>query len=118
MKKLLFLCTCLAFAGIAHSQTEDKKWNIGLHGGVEQYQGDLGNGFYKANQAVYGFGGISLSRYIISHLDASLMFTKGEVGYVNDTAHFNTGFSTVTLNIRLQILGPKSPVRPYLFAGA
>jgi len=109
---------CFAFTSIVNAQTEDKKWNIGLHGGAEQYQGDLGDGFYKGGQALYGFGGISLSRYLIGHLDVSLLFTKGEVGHVNDTARFHSGLSSVTLNVRFNILGPKSFIRPYLFIGA
>lgn len=56
MKKILLLCTCLAFTFISKAQTEDKKWNIGLHSGVTQYQGDLGNNFYKTDKAFYGFG--------------------------------------------------------------
>ena len=118
MKKLLLLCMCFAFAGIVQAQTQDKKWNIGLHGGAEQYQGDLGNGFYNTDQALYGFGGISLSRYLVGHLDLSLLFTKGEVGHINDTARFHSGLSTVTLNFRFNILGPQSFIRPYLFVGA
>ena len=47
MKKILLLCICLAFTFISKAQTADKKWNIGLHGGVTQYQGDLGNNFYR-----------------------------------------------------------------------
>ena len=50
MKKILLVCSCLAFTFIAKAQTEDKKWNIGLHSGVTQYQGDLGNNFYKTDK--------------------------------------------------------------------
>jgi OmpA-OmpF porin, OOP family len=118
MKKLLLLCTCFAFSCLADAQTIDKKWNIGLHGGAEQYQGDLGEGFYKADQAFYGFGGISITRYLASHLDLSFLVTKGEAGHINDTARFRTEFSTATLNFRFQILGPQYVIRPYLFVGA
>ena len=30
-----------------------------FHGGATQYNGDLGNGFYKELDPFYGFGGIS-----------------------------------------------------------
>lgn len=117
MKKIILLCLLFASA-FANAQTQDKKWNVGFHGGVEEYQGDLGNAYFSTEQPVYGFGGISFSRYIAKHLDVSLLFTKGEVGHVSDTARFRTGFSTVTLNIRFNIIGPQAIVRPYVFAGA
>lgn len=117
-KRFILFSACLSNAIFANAQTEDKKWSIGLHGGASQYQGDLGKGFYKGNQALYGFGGISLSRYITKHLDANLLFTKGELGHKGDTSSFQTGFSTVTLNVRFNLLDPKFAVRPYLFVGA
>ena len=117
MQKLLllimFVSTTFSFA-----QTPDKKWNIGLHGGAAQYNGDLGNGFYKTDQPFYGFGGISVSRYIIGHLDLNLNFTKGDIGYKNDSVKFRNGFSTTTLNVRFNITGPETAFRPYVFAGA
>ncbi len=117
MKKILTICLLVAFTIVTYAQTIDKKWNIGIHGGAQQYNGDLGKGFYKTDGPLYGFGGISLSRYIIGHLDLNLNFTKGEVGYGNDTANFRSGFSSVTFNVRLNILGPESFIRPYLFGG-
>jgi OmpA-OmpF porin, OOP family len=62
MKKILLLCICFAFTLITYAQTEDKKWNIGLQGGITQYAGDLGSDFYKFDQAWYGFGGLTFSR--------------------------------------------------------
>jgi len=117
-KKLVILLACGSFPLLSAAQTQDKKWSIGLHGGATQYQGDLGKGFYKGNQALYGFGGISFSRYITKHIDANLLFTKGEMGFKGDTSSFQTGFSTVTLNLRFNLLDPKYAVRPYLFVGA
>jgi OmpA-OmpF porin, OOP family len=118
MKKLLLVLTCVAFAWITNAQTIDKKWNIGLHGGAQQYNGDLGNDFYQTDQPFYGFGGISFSRYIGSNFDLNLNFTKGDLGHKNDTSRFRTGFSSVTFNVRFNILGPNSFIRPYIFAGA
>ena len=83
MKRLLVLCICLASTLIGRAQTEDKKWNVGLHGGVTQYQGDLGHDFYKTENTFYGFGGISVSRYLWRHLDANVLFTRGTLGYYN-----------------------------------
>jgi len=118
MKKLLLLLiTCFTFSFIIKAQTQDKKWNIGLHGGATQYKGDLGNDFYKTDMAFYGFGGISVSRYISSHFDISLLATKGSVGFNRPSGKFSSDITTATLNFKFNILGPRSPVRPYLFVG-
>jgi OmpA-OmpF porin, OOP family len=76
MKKLLILSICIALASIATAQTIDKKWNIGLHYGISQYKGDLGSDFYKTDMALYGTGGVSISRYIAKHFDLNLFATK------------------------------------------
>jgi outer membrane protein OmpA-like peptidoglycan-associated protein len=117
MKKLLLVCICLAITIIASAQTEDKKWNFGLHGGATQYSGSLGSDFYKGHMAFYGVGGISVSRYLSSHLDLSLLVTKGEVGFNHPEGHFKQDFSSVLLNFRFNLIGPRSPVRPYLLVG-
>lgn len=116
MKKILLLCLCFAFTSFSFAQTIDKKWNIGLHAGAQQYHGDLGNGYF--NTAVfYGFGGLSVSRYLGSVLDLNLMLTKGDVGYSSALGYFSTGLSTATVNLRFNLLKPESFVRPYLFLG-
>lgn len=119
MKKLLLVCTCLVLTIIINAQTIDKKWNIGLHGGVSQYNGDLGNAFYTSNMS-YGLGGISVSRYIGSHFDLNMLLTKGMVGYNKEggIGNFNSGFTSALLNFRFNILGPQSFIRPYLLVGA
>jgi len=117
MKRGLLLSACLIVTFMLHSQTEEKKWNIGLHGGAVQYKGDLGNDFYKTDMPFYGFGGLSLSRYLSSHFDVSLLATKGSLGYNRSNGNFRNEFTSALLNFRFNVLGPKSPVRPYLFVG-
>ena len=117
MKKLLLICLSVTFSMISQSQTIDSKWNIGLHAGAMQYNGDLGNNFYRTNSVLYGFGGLSLTRYLGRVLDVSAQFTKGEVGYSSSKGNFSTGLSTATLNLRFNLLKPESAVRPYLFLG-
>jgi len=116
MKKLVLLCICLAFTFITHAQTEDKKWNVGLHGGITQYSGDLGSDFYKFDQSWYGFGGLSVSRYLWSHFDINLLLTMGSVGYNRDSS-FNSGFYSAMINFRFNILSSRFAVRPFLFVG-
>lgn len=117
MKKLLLLSLCVALALVTSAQTIDKKWNIGLHGGATQYKGDLGSDFYKTDMAFYGMGGISVSRYIMSHFDLNLFATKGTVGYNREAGNFKRNVTMATLNFRFNILNPESFVVPYLFVG-
>jgi len=94
-----------------------KKWNIGLHGGVTQYKGDLGNDFYKTDMAFYGFGGLSVSRYLGKHFDLNLLMTKGVIGYNRPNGQFNLNFTSAILNFRFNILSSDYAVRPFLFVG-
>lgn len=117
MKKLLLISICFALTCVINAQTIDKKWNIGLHGGATQYKGDLGNDFYKTDMPFYGFGGISVSRYIGTHFDLNLFVTKGTVGFYRTTGYFRRDISTATMNFRFNITGPQYLVRPYIFVG-
>ena len=118
MKKSLFLCICTIFTLTLNAQTEDKKWNIGLHGGVTQYNGDLGRDWYETSNTSYGFGAISISRYLGKHFDANLLLSKGTIGYNNGTTSgFKSDFNAASLNLRYNVLTSEYIVRPYLFAG-
>ncbi|HKR03555.1 MAG TPA: OmpA family protein [Bacteroidia bacterium] len=117
MKKLLLMCLCFAASFLSNAQTADKKWNIGFHGGATQYKGDLGNDLYKTDKAFYGFGGISISRYLGNRLDFNLFFTKGETGFFSDTGRFRSELTTGTANLRFNILGADAFLRPYIFVG-
>ena len=116
MKKLLFLCICIGFT--SYGQTENKKWNIGLHTGITQYYGDLGRDWYETSNTMYGFGGISVSRYLGKLFDANLLVSKGTIGYHNGTSPgFKSDFNAVSLNLRFNIVAPEYIIRPYVFAG-
>ncbi|HOZ87633.1 MAG TPA: hypothetical protein PL029_07745, partial [Bacteroidia bacterium] len=127
MKKILLLFACCFIAIHTFSQTDEKKWNFGLHGGLMQYSGDLGQGFYKTDQAAYGFAGVSFSRYLGRHFDASLFFTRGEFGYIqrnqplNELGNPNSFLvrtNTANLIARFYFTTPNTILRPYIFAGA
>lgn len=117
MKKILLLSTLLFLLINTHAQTRDKKWNIGLHGGSSQFNGDYSNDFYRTKMPLYGFGGLSVSRYLGTHIDINFLATKGRIGFNSDSGRYSTDITTATLNVRFNILGPASPVRPYLFVG-
>ncbi len=126
MKKLLLMYTSCIIAFTTYSQTEDKKWNLGLHGGLTQYYGDLGNSFYTTNQAAYAFGGISASRYLGQHFDMSVSFSRGELGFIDNTIqstisnpnYFLVRHNTTNLVLRAYLTKSTAILRPYLLAGA
>lgn len=117
LQPLIVVMLFMAFAISTDAQTADKRWNIGLHGGAGQYNGDLGNDFYKFDMAFYGFGGLSISRYLGNRLDVTLSATKGEIGFLEGASRFRQEMATATINFRFNILGEKSFFRPYIFAG-
>lgn len=117
MKKLLLLCICFASTMMTKAQTEDKKWNIGLHGGIIQYNGDLGRDWYKSDKTMYGFGGISVSRYLWESLDVSVSYNRGTLGYDSGNTGFVTDFSAASAILRVNLLSQKFSVRPYAFGG-
>lgn len=117
MKKLLWVTICFALTLSLNAQTIDKNWNIGLHGGISQYKGDLGNDFYRIDMELSGIGGLSFSRFISNHFDLNLFVTKGIVGYNSPSENFRRNITTATANFRFNIIGHRSFVLPYLFVG-
>lgn len=118
MKKILLLGCCIASILSANAQTEEKKWNVGLHGGVTQYYGDLGRDWYETGNTMYGFGGISVSRFLSKLFDANLLVSKGTIGYNNGTtAGFKSDFNAVSINLRFNIVAPEYIIRPYISTG-
>ncbi len=130
MKKIFLLCMGLSCGYVATAQTPDLKWGIGGYGGLINYNGDRGQNFYNyaAPQAAYGFAGLSVSRFLSNHFEASLMFTKGEIGNTQPLSawstpkdyefrHFRLSTHTATLNFQYNILGPQYIVRPFLVVG-
>lgn len=118
MKKILLLIVGIAFTFSAKAQTEDKKWNVGLHGGVTQYSGDLGRDWYETDNSMYGFGGLSVSRYLGKLFDVNVLLSKGTIGYHNGTTPgFKSDFNAASINLRFNIVAPEYVIRPYVFAG-
>jgi outer membrane protein OmpA-like peptidoglycan-associated protein len=117
MKKILLLGFFFAMIFAAKAQTEEKKWNIGLHGGIIQYNGDLGRDWYKTDKTMYGFGGLSVSRYLWKYMDLNFLFTRGTLGYDSGVTGYKSDFSAASLNLRFNLIGPQYAVRPYVFGG-
>lgn len=127
MKKLLLMLGCLFVFSSLYTQTKDEKWNLGIYGGLTQYSGDLGQGFYNFDQAAYGHAGLSLSRYLNQRFDAVFMLTRGQVGYLaprnfeeNQTADYNfrNNISTANVFLRYNIRSKDYNFVPFVFLGA
>ena len=94
MKKLLLNVLVFSLLSLnSFAQTVERANSIGLLGGVSQYNGDLGQGFYGSGQATYAHIGISYSRYITSKAD----------------------FSTNAITIPAKKEGLKRAIQPYPF---
>lgn len=65
-------------------QTKQHPWNIGVHFGNEQWNGDIGDASYNFTKAFYMFGGITVGRYISPSFDGVLTLNAGEIGYWNN----------------------------------
>ncbi|MGZ3918641.1 MAG: outer membrane beta-barrel protein [Bacteroidia bacterium] len=127
MKRTLLLVCCFITIGEITAQTEDEKWNIGVHGGATQYSGDLGQGFYSINQALYGFAGISVSRYLTDRMDATVLFTRGQAGYLASRDYskdisldynYRVDLTTANVAVRYNLRDRDRSFIPYVFGGA
>lgn len=124
MKNLLLsLVVLLAAFTSASAQTKDNPWNVGVHGGVQMYNGELGNGFAGFGQALYMFGGASVTRHLTSNYWAiSLQGNVGEVGYrttdwANREVGYHARFSHFSLTARYNFVPDYTVVGPYVMAG-
>lgn len=122
MKKKFYLLV-LAFLSVTatYSQTKEKPWNIGAYYGKSEYNGDLGNGFFQFGKAFYGYGALSVSRYLNSYFNVGVTGFYGGHGYFvarNDPSNF--GSHRIYGDIQLQFNFVKKEqafFRPYIFAG-
>lgn len=118
MKKQFLLALCILATIAAKAQTEEKKWSIGAHGGITQYSGDLGRDWYETDNTQYGFGALSVSRYISKLFDANILLSKGTIGYNDGISNFKSDFNAATISLRFNVVAPEYFIRPYVFAGA
>jgi len=117
-KPLLFTIAFTLSIGLL-AQTPDRKWGVGIKGGSQQYNGDIGNGFYKFDQALYAFGGISISRNLSEKLDFYISATTGDLGYVdNADRKFLSKMSQFNFNLKLNMFKyDEHTLRPFINAG-
>ncbi len=119
MKNTILVFIAIFFAISTQAQTPEQKWGVGVNLGLQQYAGDFGGGFYNFNQALYGFGGISIARNLSEHFDVELNASYGEVGYVESGANqFRHGLFQFNVNAKYNFFKYEDvKFRPFVFAG-
>lgn len=106
----------------AEAQSVQKKWGLGVFGGTNQYSGDLGTRIYAFDQAAYGFGGLSLNRYLSPSFNIAAQGTYGAFGYSNKEHCFSGHKIDFDLIFILKlnngmVLPAESKLSPFLMAG-
>lgn len=138
MKKFIAILSSglfLLLPTVSKSQTPSTPWLIGLHAGISEYRGEMGNGFFdmhvtptqfynaegiQIQENRPGFLGLSATRYLNNQLDVSFQMQHGEWGYFNPnkTQFFFTYYNLVSSELRYKIPGfENSAFTPYVLAG-
>src|SRR4051812_1074713 len=86
MKKVIIICTVILIScNILQAQTNERPFALGVFGGLTQYNGDLGNGFYDMSQNQYGHIGLNAAWYITPHFDFTMNAGYGSIGYTENS---------------------------------
>ena len=126
MKRILLLSIAVAALFSASAQNEERKWNVALSGGTNEYNGDLGNGFLDFNSKTLfknWTASLGVSRYINASFDVNLRATYNDMwGYYKSTPEFNGQLTLIDLNFRYKfangyMLPKDSRLAPYILAG-
>lgn len=125
MKKKSLFFFLLLFALFANAQTSEKKWGIGLYGGVNEYNGDLGNDIFRFSGTKYVLGQISIARYLNPSFDLGLQGNFGDYGHnpdYNTTRTFDGTKASGGLFLHFKfnngyIFSKDSKVSPFLSTG-
>ncbi len=103
-----------------YSQTAERPFAIGLWGGLTQYNGDLGQGFYNSkDQDAQMHIGLTTSWFINSHFDFSMNATLGTYGYrENALKNFEADQLQWNAHVRASLFKEERfKVNPYGFVG-
>lgn len=121
MKRIITsLFLLLAMPGFLKAQNADQKFALGLWGGITQYNGDLGQGFYNSKgQDNYMHIGLTASWFVASHFDFSMNSTMGTIGYREDAIrNFDADQFQWNAHMRVSLFKEERfKINPYGFAG-
>ena len=117
MKKIFTLLLIICASIYVKAQTKDIPNNIGIIGGLTQYNGDLGQGFYKSSSK--SFGGLAFSRYINSHFDFVFNAAIGRLSFAEkNKTHFDSKLMDVNIHFRVKLLSSDAyKLVPFIFGG-
>ncbi len=117
---LLRLIIALVLPHFLYAQTAERPFAIGLWGGLTQYNGDLGQGFYNSkDQDAQMHIGLTTAWFINSHFDFSMNATLGTYGYrENALKNFEADQLQWNAHVRACLFKEERfKVNPYGFAG-
>lgn len=124
MKKLYLFALILTITCVSgYSQTKLNPWSIGVHAGTQQYNGELGNQFFKFTDHYNGLAGLSFGRYLTDHFDLGVDITLGDIKFSeknleNKLVRYEYNMYQANFNVKYNILGKDDvQFRPFVFAG-
>lgn len=116
---LLFtLLTCIPFTSQLLAQSKFYRGAIGMQGGIMQYNGELGNDFFRL-KTVNPFSGLSYSHYASTLCDVRAGVAFGSWGYTHPTFNsFDVDVINVNLDVKFKLVSMDNPFcMPYFFGG-
>ena len=120
MKRLL-IAAFLFFTTITlFAQTEDRPFALGIWGGSTQYNGDIGQGFYKSSgQGAHIHAGLTAGWFINQHFDFSMNATYGTQGFKeNELKKFDANQIQWNAHMRAFLFrADRFKLNPYALAG-
>lgn len=128
LKRLIFLFLLSLHLSNAMAQTSEYKWNLGALGGITTYAGHIGNGMLDFRTRDFQqniIGGGTLTRYLNSSFDLTLMGTYGTWGYYNAKSpeiDFKGSMLNGNINLKYKfnngyMLPENAWVSPFVFIG-
>ncbi len=121
------LLFALTLTSILYAQTDEKKVALGLHFGLNEYHGDLGNGFFNFNNLKIVKGAASLSLYLNPSFNIGMQGSYGDYGFISSKpGYLNQEFDgqkwdgSLFVEYKLNngyILPTTSLVAPFISAG-
>lgn len=119
-KKSRIVLFSILFPGILTAQNADSPIAAGFWGGLTQYNGDLGQGFYKLkpNSNFMHVGGFA-SFYIQPRIDFSANMTIGKWGYEENSFNkFSATQFQMNGHLRIKLFNDEQfPINPYGLIG-
>lgn len=119
---LLFLGVILKFSCVLFSQTESKKFAVGLYTGVSDYYGELDTRFFNIDKAMRVQVGGTFMYWLNPYLHTGIDFGYGGHGQLASFGHYRAKVLKFNGQIRLMLNQEKwialpDAFQPYIFAG-